>query len=289
MKNRSSRSIHRRSGLFGMTAVAMVAGLTIIFSACKHDPVAPDPHTISDGDLAAMAANALGGAQGGLRNQFLDLVRIARGEELTKERKADGHIQPVVHAASQTINGGTYTYSYSFDYDYLYGCFSSTETWNPKTDCILYGFRMRGTRDNPTSHVEDSGYTQSSSGDYGPWDIHLSGTGRYLTGVCNFSRSGSETLKASGKTYQRTLHIQFRFVQIDSATGVLVSPEPNSDRTNVSVFDLYSVKAPDGFVIEKADGSAYHGEIFFRADNTALIKYGTSSYVMDMITGEIKN
>ncbi|MEP7220738.1 MAG: hypothetical protein ABI876_17560 [Bacteroidota bacterium] len=289
MKNKSSS---KRSGMFVAT---LAVGLTLFFAACKHDPVAPDPHAISDGDIVAMAANALGGAQGGLRDQFLDLVKIARGEELTKERKEDGHIQPVVHAGSQTINGGTYTYSYAFDYDYTYGtagCFNPTEIWDPTIGCIKYAFKMRGTRDNPTSHADDSGYTQISSGEYGPWDIHpkeLPGTGRYLMGVCGFSRFGSETLKASGKTYQRTLRVQFRFAQIDSATGALVSPEPNGDRTNVSVFDLYSVKSPDGFIIERPDGSAYHGEIFFRADNTALLKYGTNSYVMDMTTGEIKN
>jgi hypothetical protein len=280
------------SRLSGMFVAALAVGLTLFSAACKPDPVAPDPHTISDGDITVMAANALGGAQGGLRDQFLDLVKIARGEELTKERKADGHTQPVLHAGSQTINGGTSTYSYAFDYDYLYGCFGVHEPWSPRTNCLLYAFKMRGTRDTPTSHADDSGYTQGPSGEYGPWDIHLKdlpGTGRYVTGVCGFSRFGSETLKASGKTYQRTLQIQLRFAQIDSATGALVSPEPNSNRTNVSAFDLYSVKAPDGFIIEKPDGSAYHGEIFFRADNTALIKYGTSSYIMDMSTGEIKN
>ncbi|MDB5032936.1 MAG: hypothetical protein JWQ98_177 [Chlorobi bacterium] len=298
-------AMNDRYGKFGTVLAAIVLSTAVFVSSCGDSGSNPQStvgsNYPSDDDVILMVANALGEASGGIRTQVLDFVKVAKGDTLSRARKGDDgnqilRLKPVTRSGSQTLDGGQYAYSYGIDYDYLYAknaCFNRTDVLDSTIDCVLYGFKTRGTHTTPTSSCNDSGFTVSPAGGYGQWDVGLrdvvDSVGSYSLHVAKFSRTGTETLKGSGKTFKRSLLLTLRFMEMNPKTAVLTS-RVTTDLTQISSFDLTGLRDSAGVEILDAnkDPKTYTGTIFFNSDNTATIKMGVKAYLIDMKKGELK-
>ncbi|MEP7218193.1 MAG: hypothetical protein ABI876_04720, partial [Bacteroidota bacterium] len=243
-----------RYGNFGTALAALVVSAAVFMSSCGDSGSNP-PSTVganypSDEDVIQMVANSLGEASGGIRTQLIDFVKVAKGDTLTRARKGDDGnqillVKPVTRSGSQTLDGGQYVYNYGVNYDYIYAknaCFNRTDVFDSTIDCVLYGIKTSGTHNTPTSSCNDSGFTVSPAGGYGQWDVGLTDVpGSYSLRVAKFSRTGTETLKGSGKTFKRSILLTLRFSEMNPQTAVITS-RVTTDLTQISTFDITGLR-----------------------------------------------
>jgi hypothetical protein len=279
--------------LLGTTAAVLALALGSIISGCKKDdPVGPSKPTVTDDELAEMAAAMLGESTGGFRLQVLDMLAAAQGDTIkSAARKVPGpevlKTKAAHRTADATIDGGRYAYDYRFNYTYVYTAdgFPRGEKLDSIVNGINFSFTMKGTHDTPNSSSSDTGYTNV-------WDVRrlLPDTTIFSITKGSYERVGTETMKSTNKAINRTATLVFRYVRINPRTKTLKSDETN-DATFYTEFTVKNVTlGSDTTVIRDSDGFpiVYSGIVFFKEDGTATLKLNGKSFTIDVIKGIVK-
>jgi hypothetical protein len=272
-------------------AAVLALALGSFISGCDN-PVVPSKPTVTDNELAEMAAAMLGESTGGFRLQVLDMLTAAQGDTIkSAARKVPGpevlRTKSARRTADATIDGGHYAYDYRLNYNYVYTAdgFPRGEKIDSFVNGINFSFTMKGTHDTPNSKSSDTGSTNV-------WDIRrlLPDTTIFSITKGSYERIGTETVKSTNKTINRTATLVFRYVRINPHTKTIKSDE-TTDETFFTEFTVKNVTlGSDTTVIRDNDGFpiVYSGIIFFKEDGTATMRINGKSFTLDVAKGIVK-
>ena len=289
------KAMSNRFSLLGTTAAVLALVLGSLVSGCKEDsPTGPSKPSVTDEELAEVAAAMLGESTGGFRLQALDMLAAAQGDTIkAAARKTPGpevlKTKAAHRSADATIDGGRYAYDYNLTYTYSYTADGFPRGDGEKLDSLVNGihfsYTMKGTHDAPNSKSSDTGYTNV-------WDVRrlIPDTSLFSITKGTYERVGTETLKATNKTINRTATLRFRYVRINPRTKTIKSDETN-DATFYTEFVVSNVTVgSDTTLIRDNEGypKTYNGIVFFKEDGTATLKLNGKDFTIDVAKGIVK-